>query len=468
MATPPAAVSVSLRRDESRSLPTQLADAIRQSIRGGTLRPDSRLPSTRALATELDIARGVVGQAYDQLTAEGWLVTRRGSGTFVVSASTLPRPAADNETAVSRRRVRSDDDRTIRLRPGVPWTDPRATAAWRRAWRTVGSRPAPAAYPDPAGLRLLRSDVCDLLARTRGTTVDPDRVVITTGAIHGMSLLLAAIGSELTEPVVAMENPGYRVAAAAARAARWAIADVPVDGHGMRVDLLERLPGPVHAVYVTPSHQYPTGGTLDLARRSALVDHARRIGALIVEDDYDSEFRFDVAPLPALAQLAPDRVVCLGTVAKTLGAGIRLGWMVLPDHLVDDVLTHRAAVGDFPSEPSSLAMSSLLRDGEWDRAVRAARRRYRDRDAAVERALSQFGELRGAGAGMHTTLMLAPERADAVAADAAEHGVLVPTVSESVRTPCGAGGLVVGYGRVEERDLTTALGVLSAALQRHR
>lgn len=296
-------------------------------------------------------------------------------------------------------------------------------------------------------------------------SVEPERILITSGATHGLGLALSALRTR--GAVLAMEDPGYRYASSAATACGWSLLDVPVDAHGLCVDQLETASESVRGVYVTPSHQYPTGGLLPVGRRNQLIEFARARDVVLFEDDYDSEFRYDVAPLPALAQLAPDRVVYLGTVAKTLGAGIRLGWLVAPLDLVDRIALHRKRIGDFPSVPLQQALLSLLRDGEWDRAVRTARRRYRERDRAVEDALSSFGELRGLGAGMHTTLMLDADLAATVAREALEHGVEVPTLVESTRTHGDPGGLVIGYGRVESADLEYALEVIAECLARH-
>lgn len=467
MPATPRAVPVTLDRTSARPLPLQVADALRRAVADGVLVTGDRLPSTRALAAELQVSRGVAHHAYDQLTAEGWIEGRTGSGTFVAAAiPAVPRTAPAPATTP----IEDDGRADLVLRPGIPWTPPRPSAAWRRAWRIAGAEPAPHDYPDPAGPLALRRSVCALLARARGMTVDPGRVVVTTGAVHGLTLALAALrtlGAD-SKPVLAMEDPGYRVAATAATAVGWDVHDVPVDRGGVVVDALRSAPDSTRAVYVTPSHQYPTGGMLDVGRRAALVAYARDTDTVVIEDDYDSEYRYDVAPLPALAHLDADRVVYLGTIAKTLGAGLRLGWMVLPAQLVEPVLRHRSAVGDFPSTPLCTATTSLLDDGEWDRLVRAARRRYRNRDAVVRDSLSEFGELRGSGAGMHTTLVLSPERADAVARAAATRGVTVPTVAESARSHPDPGGLVIGYGRLADAELRTALDVVADELRRHR
>lgn len=474
---PPSAVAIVLDRADRRSLPVQLADHLRADIRGGRAEVGARLPSSRRLAGELGVARGVVERAYEQLIAEGWLVAVHGAGTFVAQ-SPVPAAAAPARASVP---VPAPAPPQIRLRPGVPWTPPRASAAWRRAWRDVGAAPLPFAQPDPAGDLELRWALSQLLARARGMAVGPERILVTSGTTHGLALALSALRSP--DAVLAMEDPGYRSAAAAAQASGWSLLDVPVDADGLRVDVLAAAAGSaetaeaaaagsgarrVRGVYVTPSHQYPTGGLLPAARRNRLIDLARAHDLLIFEDDYDSEFRYDVAPLPALAQLAPDRVVYLGTVAKTLGAGLRLGWLVAPPELVERIAAHRVRMGDYPSIPLQRALLSLLGDGEWDRAVRAARTRYRQRDRAVDAALARFGELRGLGAGMHTTLMLDAGLAARVAREAGARGVEVATLAAYARTHTEPGGLVIGFGRVAAAELDYALGVIASCLAREQ
>ncbi|MGC0366619.1 GntR family transcriptional regulator/MocR family aminotransferase [Rhodococcus sp. 27YEA15] len=457
----PAVVAVVLDRSDRRSLPVQIADHLRSEIRHGRAAVGLRLPSSRRLATELEVARGVVERAYEQLIAEGWLVTVQGSGTFVAES---PTPAAPVPVPVPAPALSLRSEARIALRPGVPWTPPRATAAWRRAWRDVGMSTSSAGYPDPAGDRDLRAALAELLARTRGMAVTSDRILITSGTTHGFALALAALRSP--DSVLALEDPGYRWAATAAAASGWTVLDVPVDANGLDVDAVMSSNQHVDGVYLTPSHQYPLGALMPVGRRNQLVDYARADDVLVFEDDYDSEYRYDVAPLPALAQLAPDRVVYLGTVAKTFGAGIRLGWLVAPPELVERIAHYRERIGDLPSVPLQRALLSMVRDGEWDRAVRAARRRYRRRDREVQAALSRFGELRGLGAGMHTTLVLDEALAAAVARDARYGGVEVPTVAESARTHTNPGGLVIGYGRVDDNDLSYALTVIARSLER--
>lgn len=462
MTLPPKSLSITVDRTDRRTLPVQVADAIRAAIDRGEHGPGARLPSTRALSAEVGLARAVVEKAYEQLVAEGWLDARRGSGNYVrdvphaVRSHHSPRRAQEDPPVAQR----------ISLRPGIPWTPARASDSWKRAWRDVGASPPPGDYPDPAGLLDLRTRIADLLGRARGLHTTADSIVVTTGSIHGLDLALGTLGTTAgVERVLALENPGYRSAAALAAHRRWSVHDVPVDREGLVVEELESAPPKTPAVYVTPSHQYPTGGLMPIGRRRALADWARRTGSTIIEDDYDSEFRYGIAPLPTVTELAPDRAVYLGTVSKTLGAGVRLGWMVAPPAMVEHITETRHAIGDYPSVPIQHAMNSLLRDGEWDRSVRIARRIYRARDRVVTAALSRFGELRGIGAGLHTVLVLDTEVARHVASDCAAKGIDLPTLEYSTRSPTTEGGIVVGYGSVADDRFDRALRVLVDVLE---
>ncbi|WP_241256635.1 PLP-dependent aminotransferase family protein [Rhodococcus sp. KRD162] len=461
MGMPPNSLSIAVDRSDRRTLPVQVADGIRAAIDRGALVPGARLPSTRALSDELGLARAVAEKAYEQLIAEGWLDARRGSGTYVRDI-----PHAVRSRRTSRRTPQPPlPSERISLRPGIPWTPPRASEAWRRAWRDVGTSPPPGAYPDPAGSLELRRRIADLLGRTRGLHTDADSIVVTTGSIHGLDLALGALSTtDCVEHVLALENPGYRAAAALAAHRGWAVHDVPVDREGLVIESLRSVPPGAPAIYVTPSHQYPTGGLMPIGRRRALADWARQTGSTIIEDDYDSEFRYGIAPLPTVTELVPDRAVYLGTVSKTLGAGVRLGWMVAPPALVDRITETRRAIGDHPSVPIQHAMTALLRDGEWDRSVRSARRIYRARDRVVAAALSRFGELRGVGAGLHTVLVLDPAVAREIATVCADNGVDLPTLAHSTRSPTSDGGIVVGYGALAEDQFERALQVLVDAL----
>lgn len=453
------ALTLSVDRSRRTTLPVQLAEQIRDRVRGGGLAAGARLPSSRAVADAIGVSRAVAGAAYDQLVAEGWLETRQGAGTFVRRVE-VPgnRPVPARPLPGARARD------AISLRAGEPWTPTRPSAAWRRAWREVAHAAPPGTYPDPRGLPELRTAVAEQLSRTRGLPCSPDRLMITSGTTHGLGLLLRAL--RRPEAVLAVEDPGYRAAAATAEWSGWGVWDVPVDSEGLDTAFLAGAPANVRAVYATPSHQYPLGVLMPIQRRLDLLAWARERDAYVIEDDYDSEFRYDVAPLPTLADLDRERVVYLGTVSKTLGAGIRMGWLVAPPALVEAVAQAREVLHDFPPWPIQRAMLSLLRDGEWDRSVRAARRRYAQRDRLIERRLAAFGELCGVGGGIHTTLRLEPRVAAAVSADAASNGVDVPTLTECTRSRTEIGGLLIGYGTATDAQFDRAMDLLVAGLAR--
>jgi GntR family transcriptional regulator/MocR family aminotransferase len=461
---PSPTLPVVLRRGSSRPLHVQLAGQVRELVTSGALPPGSRLPSNRALATETGVARSVVEQAYDQLLAEGWLVSRRGSGTFVADLHPGGSPAsAPGEPAPARRPAPAARP-LVRLGTGNPWVDRRQDAGWRRAWRDVAAAQPPRGYPDPAGLPELRTEVAAYVSRTRGMACGPDEVLVTSGTTHGLGLLLTSLSAPGERRTVAVEDPGYRAAVATATQSGWDVLDVPVDGEGLDVQHLAARPERVDAVYVTPAHQHPLGLTMTGARRLALLAEAHRRDALVVEDDYDSEFRYDVAPLPALAALDRSRVVYLGTASKTLMPGLRCGWLVGPAELVARLAQLRAARHDHPVWPVQRALVTMLREGHLDKLVRAARREYAARGARVTERLGRHAVLASPVAGMYATLLTPAGVATAVAEDARRAGFDVPLLAEHARTD-GRTGLVVGFGGLTEAQLARVLDVLSASLR---
>ncbi|GAB2681015.1 MocR-like pyridoxine biosynthesis transcription factor PdxR [Kribbella swartbergensis] len=449
--------SLPLVLDRAAGLPLhlQLAEQFRAAIRDGRLQAGHRLPSTRDLAKDLSVSRAVAQSAYDQLHAEGWIEGRTGAGTFVMDVVPLP-PAV-------RRRARPRPDPAVdllTLRPGIPYIGPTPDPGWKRAWREVSAQSPPMGYDDAAGLPALRDALAEHVGRVRGIACGPENLLVTNGTVHGLRLLL----SVTREPGdrIAIEDPGYESAVVAARDHRLEIVDVPVDEDGLQVS---ELADDVSAAYVTPSHQYPLGGRLPVARRNELIRWARRTGATLIEDDYDSEFRYDVAPLPALAQLDLDRVVHLGTLSKTLSPSLRLGWLVASDAMVDRLARFRAEAGDWPGWPMQAALLVMLRDGYLDQAVRRGRRLYADRRIHTCSVLAPYGQIVGQDAGLHITLLL-PEYVDdrQVAADARKAGVVIAPLSEYRRSKPGPPGLVIGYATPSTPDLHRALGILTQVL----
>jgi len=449
---------LTLTRGSRTPLALQVATQVRGLVSAATLRPGDRLPSNRALAADLGVARAVVEQAYDQLVAEGWLSTRRGAGTYVAEVGHLPATAAAGSAAAAT--VEPAGSRPVALDTGTPWVDPRQEAGWRRAWRDVSVARMPRGYPDPAGIRELRAALAAHVARTRGLSCRPEEVLVTAGTTHGFGLLLDALGPG----AVAVEDPGYRAAAATAEHAGRAVVDVPLDHEGIDLAALRDAPQPIAAVYVTPAHQHPLGITMSAGRRIGLLGEAERRAALVVEDDYDSEFRYDVAPLPALAALDRDRVVYLGTAAKTVHPGLRIGWLVGPAELVARLARRRAARHDHPPWPAQRAFLTMLREGHVDKLVRSARRVYARRARVVAAALAPFGQVGGPPAGMYLTLPLPGPVADAVRSDCRRAGFDVGSLADASRTS-GLTGLVIGFGGVTDDELSRALAVITASLR---
>lgn len=439
---------VAVDRNSRVPLVTQVGDQLRAAMRNGQLTAGSRLPSSRALAGLLGVSRTVVTEAYQQLYAEGWLDGRHGSGTYV--ADVHPRP----DVRPSPIEVAHDVPETglIDLRPGRPWVLDYDDAAWRRAWRAAGDLPM-SDRPDLYGDPLLREALAAHLRRARAVPAGPGDVLITRGTGNGLDLLAAT----LLEPGdrVGVEEPGYR-------AARWIFASrgaeivpCPVDADGV---IVEELPADLRMIYTTPAHQFPTGGRLPIPRRERLLAWARATGALIVEDDYDAEFRYDVAPLPALYGLDPEHVVLLGTLSKSLSPDVGVGWLVASPPLLDRVARRRKELADRTSGPVQRAVAILLDRGDLDRHLRRMRLEYARRREAVVAALGPW--TKGDTAGLHVLAELPEHVVPEVVAGARERGVLVDTTLRHHHGPPRVHGLVVGYGSAALHDVRRGCGIV--------
>jgi GntR family transcriptional regulator/MocR family aminotransferase len=477
----------------------QITGQLRAAVAGNRLRAGERLPSSRSLAASLGVSRTVVTNAYLQLFAEGWLEGRHGSGTYVARGAaggreTLARPSPPGtpgqagppvlgqagpsalgqagpsalgqaEPATGDRpggpTARGGEPRVTEMRPGIPWVAGIDRAAWRRAWRRAGDG-APSEWPDPRGLLPLRQALCGYLRRTRGLGCTPDHVLITRGVASGLSLLAAAMLRPGER--AGLEEPGYPVGRAILAGRGAQVVPCPVDAQGLVTD---QLPGGLRLVYSTPAHQYPLGGRLPVPRRQALVAWARVTGALVVEDDYDSEFRYDVAPLPALYGLDPDAVAYLGTTAKTLTPALGVGWLVARPDLISRLADTRESLGDRTGEAAQRALLAMIETGDLDRLVRRMRREYARRRDAIVSALGDPavpGTLRGDTAGLHVVLELHRGRVDAAAAAALARGVKVHTLRRYFGGPVTAQGLVLGYGGLSLAQVAAAAAVLRDVL----
>ncbi|HEY4023010.1 MAG TPA: PLP-dependent aminotransferase family protein [Pseudonocardiaceae bacterium] len=443
-----------------------VAEAIRHAIRDGRLTAGTRLPSTRALAADLGLARGTVTQAFDELAVEGYLRIRQGAGAVVVGMPGQAQPPHPMPPATPRPAPRWN------LMPGRPDLTlfPRTTwlAASRKALTAASA--ADFGYGAPEGHPALRKALADYLGRTRGVVADPDAILVT--AAYGQSLgLLAAVLRDRGEHTVAFENPSF---AEFRRVMAWAgglkTVGIPVDGKGVLVEELATRRD-LGAVVVTPAHQYPLGSTLHPARRAELVEYAHATDTLIIEDDYDGEFRFDRQPIGALQALAPERVVYTGTASKTLIPGLRIAWLVLPSWLVEPMRAAKSLADKHTGILESLTLAEFLDAGHYDQQVRRGRARYRARRERLLGALGQEGITvwpDSAAAGLHLVLPL-PEHSppeEQVLAHLARHSVAVHGLASAwLGDGPKIGGLVVGYAAPAEHAFAPATNALIAALK---
>lgn len=453
-------IAIDLRRDAARPLAVQLADELRRAATSGQLRSGDRLPSTRALAHHLSVSRTVTSAAYEQLGAEGWIAGRHGSGTYV---TTTP-PGTSGVAAAPGEREPAADTR-IGLTPGTPWADGIEPAAWRRAWRAAADAP-PDAVPQRAGLDEYRTTVVDHLLRHRGLVVEDPRVetVLATG---GTTAAVSELASAVIRPgeTVAVEEPGYQRAVGALRAAGVEVVPAPVDRSGIVVDA---IPEGVRAVYCSPAHQFPLGGRLPAERRIALIERARAEGWLIVEDDYDGELRYDVAPLPVLASMAPDVVVHLGTTSKILTPTLGSGWMVGPREVTSAILDVRDRTGTRPAPAGQRVLVELARHGDLGRHLRRLRREMSRRRALIAQSLDAQSldaggvEVFGDRAGAHVVVPLADgEREHRVVEAAREHDIVLDGLRRHHDGEQRWFGIALGYAACSRAELERMLPVLT-------
>ena len=450
---------VPLRRDEAQPLHRQLEQELREAVRSGRLPPLTVLPSTRALAGQLGVARGVVVEAYEQLVAEGYLASRAGGATRVAQGAAQPsaRPSALVPTAQFE----------VDFRPSRPDVTHFPRAVWLRSLRRVLNE-APSerlGYIEGEGMPELREALASYLNRARGTAADADRTVITTGFAQAFRLVagvLAASGARR----LAMEDPSYDDARKTALEAGLKVVGIPVDESGLRVDLLDAAK--VDAVIVTSAHQFPTGAVMPPDRRAALVAWASKRGGIVIEDDYDAEFRYDREPIGAIQGLSPDRVVYAGSASKVLAPGLRLGWLVAPASMVHAIAERKMAADLGSSALDQLAFADFLARGELDHHLRRMRPIYRRRRDTLLAALGRhLPELRpvGASAGLHLLAWLPPELEEAAVVRAASHARIgIHGLAPSRIHPSGPGAIIFGYGQIEEAAIDDGVRRLRIAI----
>jgi GntR family transcriptional regulator / MocR family aminotransferase len=463
--SPVSELAIELDRDGDEALHRQIEVAIRERIRSGALPAGIALPPTRALAAELGVTRGVVVEAYAQLVAEGYLTSRGGGYTHVSPAATVA-PAATQPPPTRSRAA----DPTVDFGYGRANLAAFPRAAWLRSVRRVLTETPDErlGYLDGRGAIELRTELAAYLNRVRGTNATPETIVITNGYAQAVSLLLGVLAAE-GGATVAVEDPSASDdARPIADALGMDVVGVPVGDDGVRVDALADLDA--DALILTPSHQWPTGGVLSPAARAEVLAWSQRTGALVVEDDYDAEYRYDRAPIGAIQGLDPDRVAYAGTASKTLAPGFRLGWIVLPPRLVAPFAEAKLLADRGSPILDQLTFADFLSRGEFDRHLRRMRPIYRSRRDALLAALAEhLPELEPAGiaAGLHLVAWLPDDLDEAeVIAAAAREGVAVAGVSPYRLSPAPRGGLIFGYSNLEERQIADGVARLAQAVAR--
>lgn len=405
----------------------RLTASLREAVRSARLPPGTRLPASRSLAADLGIARNTVADAYAELVAEGWLTARQGSGTVVAQRVAPPPPV---------KRRASGQDARFDLTVSTPDLTEFPRADWISSTRrALLAAPSEAFGPgDPQGRIELRTVLAEYLARARGVRADPERIVVCSGFAHAIRMF-----NRLLKPPVVVEEYGLGF-----HRSLWkSTVPLAVDDHGATT---EQLPDDRRTVVLTPAHQFPLGGPLHPRRRASAVEWARRVDGLVLEDDYDGEFRYDRQPVGAVQGLDPEHVVYLGTSSKALSPALRIAWMVLPDRFVDPILALKTDREQYISMLDQLTLADFLACGSYDSHVRRMRLKYqRRRDRLVE-AVSPYAEVSGIAAGMHAVLDTPHE--DAIVQTARERGIEISPLSSfrHEMSDDDRKGIVVSFG----------------------
>ena len=463
MTSSPLEMLISVDRGQARTLGGQIEDQIRAAIRDGRLAPGAVLPSTRVLARQIEVSRPIVVDAYAQLAAEGYLRLRQGARPAVATSA---RPEAPSRPLAATEASRPRFD----FRPAIPDLAAFPRAAWLRALRqALTTLPdQDLGYGGEQGVAPLREAVCAYLGRVRGVVAEPGQVVITSGFYEGRTLVCRAL-SGLGRRRLGLEDPGYNERDWIAPTGLSPI-PIPVDAEGLRIDALTA--SGADAAIVTPSHQFPTGVVMSGRRRGELLAWLRDTDAVVLEDDYDAEHRYDRAPVGALQGLDPGRVIYAGTVSKTLAPALRIGWLVAPPRWLDAIRAQQSLAGAGCPRIEQHALATFLTSGAFDRHLRRMRLVYRDRrDALVEALAGHIPEARvgGISAGLHATVEL-PDGFDerAIIAAAARRGVALEAMGGHRFAVEGPPTLLLGYGQASEATIRVGVRALAAAMEETR
>lgn len=477
------------------NLSRQVAQALREAVRNGTIAPGDALPSTRVLAASLQVARGTVIEAYEQLIAEGFLESKAGAGTRVAQALAEPQPATatdmetETEPRATRRRVARPGlpepatafariAQEFRPLPPVPFavSVPVGLTAPSDIWRRLGNRlrakgpGAPAGYADPLGALPLREAIAGYVRRSRSVRCEAGQVIVTSGTQQGLFLACQVLLGSRDQAWV--ENPAYRGVTAILESTghRETMVRVPVDAEGIDVDAGIRMAPHARAAFVTPSHQYPLGMPMSMARRNALLAWARASHAWVVEDDYDSELRYQGYPFPSLQGLDPDRVIYLGTFSKILFPSLRLGYVIVPEDLVDAFCGARVLMDRHPPNADQHVLAAFMAEGHLERHIRKVRHVYADHRARLIETLDallprELAWVEPGDQGMHLVLWLAQRMDDRKVVElAAQAGIAVRAVSPTFAPGTGRPGLILGFGGFSDTQMKAAAQRLAAVI----
>ncbi|MBU1564856.1 MAG: PLP-dependent aminotransferase family protein [Proteobacteria bacterium] len=465
---------MSVDRKSAVPMTRQLYGRIREEILSGRLHPGARLPSSRELASRLQISRNVVLEAYDLLYAEGFLAPKQGDGTYVASGAAFTGPARKAPPVVEKVTMGYDcPPGVINFRAGTPNLKMFPTKLWLQMVKEVLLLPPEEmfAYGHPEGRQELRQAICEYVVSQREVVCHPEQIVITAGTTQAIGIAChLLIGKRLD---VVLEDPITRDIQLIVKSHGAILHAVPVDSDGMRT---AELPLPLNPtfVYATPSHQFPIGGTMPIQRRIELLRYAETTGAFIIEDDYDSEFRFDGPPLSSLHGLHPDRVVYIGTFSKTLCPAIRIGYLILPPQLIG-LGRSRKWQSDLHNEVTSqLALARFIRLGHYLRHVTRMRKHYQQKRNDMAVTLTQrFGtrmEILGSATGLHLVARFpgCEFTQHFFAATEAAGARFYPVATHAMKLGTHRDELLLGYGNISSEEIRVGLAILAKHLDHYR
>lgn len=456
-----------INRESKLPVTRQICQQLRRIIESGQLTAGTRLLPTRVLAKEWGIARNVVIEVYEQLTAEGYLEGRIGSGTYVAEGilpSPNPRTAPPSSTQAIQSQITTGHEHVIDFATGVPDQNMFPRHIWAKYLKEAAET---SEYEDPEyghikGESALRSAICDYVFRAKGIQCSPEQIVIVSGATEGFSLIARSLSSRFHS--IYIEDPTIDITRDIFQTMNYNLIPVEVDHSGMRVDTLGSIT-PGHLVLLTPSHQFPTGSVLSIQRRHQVIRMLEEADSFAIEDDYDSEFRLRGIPVPPLQTLSPSRVIYVGTFSKTLSPSLRIGFMIIPPSLTDIIAEMKDKLNLHTPYIIQKALSQYMLDGHLERHIHTMKKMYKKRrNALTERLQHLFGQditILGDDAGMHLQIIFHPEPYALLPwNDTASYGFRVEPVSNywiSSSSPLRSTGIVLGYGNLSLEEIEEGL-----------